>query len=89
MFDVYVKSSENESQYLWRLGQAKDAGLLQASWYDIANLMNTAFGNPNKTESAWRRLYNCAKKFVDDGVFSLISGENMSMSQNSNNKQLK
>lgn len=38
---ILVKQeNENEEQYLWRLGNAKDSGLIDLSWDDIADLMN-------------------------------------------------
>ncbi len=75
MFDTSKKETENEFQYLWRLGQAKDSGLLDIDWNGIANLMNKYFGDPDKpySEAAWRKPYQMAKKFLENGVFNNLS----------------
>ena len=77
LFDTTKKETENEYQYLWRLGQAKDSGLLNMDWNGIADLMNKYFGDPDKpfSEAAWRKPYSSAKKFLDAGVFSKLDGK--------------
>ena len=35
--------NENEEQFLWRIGQAKDNGLLDLSWEEIADIVNKEF----------------------------------------------
>lgn len=72
MYDTRRKETENECQYLWRLGQAKDSGQLNADWNDIAKLMNAEFGDPDKpySEAAWRKPYQMSKKFFEAGVFN-------------------
>ena len=72
MYDTKRKESENEYQYLWRLGQAKDSGRLDADWNTIAGLMNIEFGDPDKpySEAAWRKPYQMSKKFFEAGVFN-------------------
>lgn len=75
LFDTTRKETENEFQYLWRLGQAKDSGLLDIDWNGIADLMNKYFGDPDKpySEAAWRKPYQMAKKFLENGVFNNLS----------------
>lgn len=75
LFDTTRKESENEFQYLWRLGQAKDSGLLDIDWNGIADLMNKHFGDPDKpySEAAWRKPYQMTKKFLENGVFNNLS----------------
>lgn len=77
LFDTTKKETENEYQYLWRLGQAKDSGLLDMDWNGIADLMNKYFGDPDKpfSEAAWRKPYSSAKKFMEFGVFSKLDEE--------------
>lgn len=74
MYDTRRKESENECQYLWRLGQAKDSGQLDADWNEIAKLMNAEFGDPDKpySEAAWRKPYQMSKKFFEAGVFNRL-----------------
>lgn len=75
LFDTRRKDSENECQYLWRLGQAKDSGQLDLDWNGIATLMNQEFGDPDKpfSEAAYRKPYQMAKRFLDANVFSNLS----------------
>lgn len=75
LFDTTRKETENEFQYLWRLGQAKDSGLLDIDWNGIAELMNKYFGDSDKpySEAAWRKPYQMAKKFLENGVFNNLS----------------
>lgn len=74
MYDTRRKETENECQYLWRLGQAKDSGQLDADWNEIAKLMNAEFGDPDKpySEAAWRKPYQMSKKFFEAGVFNKL-----------------
>ena len=72
MYDIKRKENETEYVYLWRLGQAKDNGLIDLDWAAIANIMNTEFRADEteyRTESAYRKTYTNAKKFQDAGVF--------------------
>jgi hypothetical protein len=63
---------ENESQYIWRIGQAKDAGLLNATWEQLVPVLNKEL-NIDETEwrgeSAWRKKYRVMQQAWDD-VFS-------------------
>ena len=74
MYDTRRKESENECQYLWRLGQAKDSGQLDVDWNEIAKLMNAEFGDLDKpySEAAWRKPYQMSKKFFEAGVFNKL-----------------
>lgn len=67
------QSNENEEKYLWRLGQAKDAGTLELDWSEIADIMNKEFREDEteyRKESAYRKAYTNAKRFQEAGVFS-------------------
>lgn len=63
---------ENESQYIWRVGQAKDAGLLNVTWEELVPILNKEL-NIDETEwrgeSAWRKKYRVMQQAWDD-VFS-------------------
>ena len=72
------KSGENEEQYLWRLGQAKDSGLINLDWNGIADIMNREFREDEseyRSESAYRKLYQCAVKLFNAGVFDRYTSE--------------
>lgn len=64
--------NETEEQTLWRLGQAKDNGLIDKSWDDIGDLMNRSFRGDEseyRTSSAYRKYYQYAKKYYESGIF--------------------
>ena len=70
--DYKRRENENEEQYLWRLGQAKDAGLIDIDWAGIADLMNKEFREDEseyRNESAYRKPYQYTKKMYESGVF--------------------
>ena len=66
------KADENESQYIWRIGQAKDSGLLNFTWEQLSPILNTQLGIDEtewRGESAWRKKYRVMQQAWDD-VFS-------------------
>ena len=73
MEDILKKlSTENESEYIWRIGQAKDAGLIDATWSELSPRLNTELGIDEtewRGESAWRKKYRVMQQAYDD-VFS-------------------
>lgn len=74
MIDTNKYKNETELQYLWRLGSAKDSGLLSLTWPDLADILNQNL-NCNRTESAYRKKYTVLKQaknelFVDNFVTS-------------------
>ena len=45
MSDILKKlPEENEGQYIWKIGQAKDAGLIDSTWDELAPRLNTELG---------------------------------------------
>lgn len=76
LFDIKRLPTENECQYTWRLGQAKDSGLLNMDWNGIADLINKEFRSDEseyRTEAAYRKSYQQAKKYYENGVFNNLS----------------
>ena len=64
--------NENESQYIWRIGQAKDAGLIDSTWEELTPILNTQCGISEEDfrgSSAWRKRYRVMQQAWDD-VFS-------------------
>ena len=65
---------EKESEYIWRVGQAKDAGLIDFTWEQLTPILNTQL-NIEETEwrgeSAWRKKYRVMQQAYDD-VFSKL-----------------
>lgn len=71
--NLHKETNENEYQFLWRLGQAKDSGELDLDWSDIANIMNAECRESEtdyRAEAAYRKIYQAAKKFFESGVFN-------------------
>ena len=65
-------SNENEEQFLWRIGQAKDNGKIDLDWSEIADIMNREFREDEseyRNESAYRKPYQQAKRFFESNVF--------------------
>lgn len=51
---------ENEAQYIFRIGQAKDNGLITDTWEVLSPILNSELGYDEedwKGESAWRKRY--------------------------------
>lgn len=73
MDDILMKlPDENEGQYIWRIGQAKDAGLITETWGQLAPRLNTELEIDEtewRGESAWRKKYRVMQQAYDD-VFS-------------------
>lgn len=68
--------NENEEQFLWRIGQAKDKGLIDYSWDDIADIMNKEFREDEseyRTSAAYRKPYQYTRKLYESGVFNDFS----------------
>lgn len=65
-------STENESQYIWRVGQAKDNGLIDSTWEELTPTLNIQCGISEEDfrgSSAWRKRYRVMQQAWDD-VFS-------------------
>lgn len=78
MIDLHRQENENEEQYIWRLGQAKDSGELDLSWDEIALLVNSEFRTDEseyRTEAAYRKPFQMAKKFFEANVFQSYKDE--------------
>lgn len=64
--------NENESQYIWKVGQAKDSGIIDGTWEELTPILNTQCGISEEDfrgSSAWRKRYRVMQQAWDD-VFS-------------------
>jgi hypothetical protein len=64
--------NENESEYIWRIGQAKDSGVLDKTWEELTPRLNKELGIDEtewRGESAFRKKYRVMQQAWDD-VFS-------------------
>lgn len=75
--NLHILESENEEQFIWRLGQAKDSGEIDMSWDEIATIINTELNNDDRplSEAAFRKPYQQAKRFYKAGVFDKKESE--------------
>lgn len=59
---------ENETQYIFRIGQAKDNGLIEETWSELAPILNIEIGIPEdeaRGESAFRKKYRAMQQARD------------------------
>ena len=76
--------NENEEQFIWRLGQAKDSGILDLDWNELADVINKAWRQDEteyKSEAAYRKCYQYAKRFYEANVFNQYSDEDTYIKQ--------
>lgn len=69
------KTDENQYQYIWRLCEAKDNGVLDMSWAELADILNHALftdAKEYKDAASYRKPYQCAKAYLEH-VFSNIA----------------
>ena len=87
--EIKKKQDENEEQFIWRLGQAKDNGTLDLSWDEIADIINKEFRGDEseyRTEAAYRKPYQQAAKYYSSGVFTADVGSPEYMQELQNRK---
>lgn len=76
--NLHRLENENEEKFIFRLGQAKDSGNLDLSWYEIADIINKEFRKDEseyRTEAAYRKPYQQAKRYYESGVFRKYKNE--------------
>jgi hypothetical protein len=78
VFNLDRLENENEEQFIFRLGQAKDNGQLDMSWDEIAEIINKEFRTDEseyRTEAAYRKPYQMAVRFLNCNAFGLTKNE--------------
>lgn len=71
-------SSETNLQYIWRLCSEKDAGVLELTWEELADILNKELIDDESEylgESAYRKKYQQAKAFYEDVFSKMLSTE--------------
>jgi hypothetical protein len=69
------RPDENEYQYIWRLGQAKDSGVLDKDWPSLADVINgECHPDDPRQESAFRKPYQSALLYYNN-VFSKMNSD--------------
>lgn len=82
--------NENEEQFIWRLGQAKDAGLLDLDWNEIAEIINKQFREDEseyRSEAAYRKPYQQSKRFFLANAFGKYKDEDSYIKELRESKQ--
>lgn len=65
----YDNSLENRDQYIWRMCKAKDDGILDLNWDDLATIINEELYDDEADwlgSSAYRKRYQYAKSIYDN-----------------------
>lgn len=79
IFDFNRKPEENNNQFIWRLGNAKDTGIIDITWTDLAKYLNKGIYGDNEEdylgESAYRKRFQMAKTMYEDVFSKMESGE--------------
>ena len=60
---------ENEDQYIWKVGQAKDAGLIDSTWEELTPRLNAELGIEEtewRGSSAFRKAYRWMQRAYDN-----------------------
>lgn len=76
MYNVNRLENENEEQFIFRLGQAKDSGQLDMNWDEIADVINKEFRadeSEYRTEAAYRKPYQMAVRFYEANCFKKMA----------------
>lgn len=76
--DLHRLENENEEQFIFRLGSAKDSGELDMSWEQLAEIINKEFRNDEseyRSEAAYRKPYQQAKRYFEANVFKTYKDE--------------
>lgn len=69
---------ENEEQYIWRVAQLKESGILDMDWEELTEYINKECREDEseyRSSSAYRKPYSQAKRYYEAGVFSKFSEE--------------
>lgn len=78
IIDLHRLENENEEQFIFRLGSAKDSGTLDMSWEEIAAIINAEFRSDEseyRSEAAYRKPYQQAKRYLDANAFKTCKDE--------------
>ena len=78
MLDLKKTPEMTEEQYLWKIGQLVDSGQIN-NWDSVNHIVNREILGDDetiyRTESAWRKKYQSAKKFYDNCFSKMESAE--------------
>ena len=75
--DLKKRADESELNYIWRLGKLRDDGVIDMTWSELAEILNSQLREPDEeyTESAYRKKYKTIKDAYDE-IFSSYKEDN-------------
>jgi hypothetical protein len=85
------KENENEEQYIWRVAQLKDNGLIDLDWDELAEYINRECRDDEseyRSSSAYRKPYQQAKRYYESGVFSKFNEDEYTNKLNEQKREL-
>lgn len=91
MANLKKLENENEEQYIWRVGQMKDSGLLDMDWDELTDYINREWRDDEseyRCSSSYRKPYSQAKRFYEAGVFSRFSEDDYTEKLNDQKREL-
>lgn len=78
IINLHRLENEKEEQFIWRLGQAKDSDNLDMSWDEISDIINKEFRTDEseyRSEAAYRKPYQQARRYFEANVFNTYKDE--------------
>lgn len=84
-------TNENEEQYIWRVAQLKDSGIIDIDWEKLAEYINEECREDEseyRSSSAYRKPYQYAKKYYEAGVFSKFDEDEYTEKLNDQKREL-
>lgn len=91
MVELKRRKDENEEQYIWRVAQLKDAGVIDMDWDELAKYINEECRDDEseyRSSSAYRKPYQYAKKYYEAGVFSKFDEDEYAEKLNNQKREL-
>ena len=85
MVDLKRHDNENEEQYIWRVAQLKESGVLDMDWEELTEHINKECREDEseyRSSSAYRKPYSQAKRYYEAGVFSRFSEDDYALKLN-------
>ena len=86
------KPNENEEQYIWRVAQLKDSGVIDMKWDELGEVINKELYGDNEDDyrhsDVYRKPYTHAKKFYEAGVFSRFDEDEYTKKLNNQKREL-
>lgn len=85
------RTDENEEQYIWRVAQLKDSGIIDLNWDELTEQINIECRDSEdeyRSEAAYRKPYQQAKRYYEAGVFSRFDEDGYTEKLNDQKREL-